>query len=96
MPRLGTAMPVRMYGLEALPQEVPLPLPGSWVKLRNIAACIINGQLQVSFHQLILAAFVHHRDSQAEGHAAGVPAFCDPVCNANSNQMQCCQTFFEN
>ncbi len=46
-PRLGTAMPVRMYGLEGLPQEVPLPQPGAWVKLRNVAACIINGQLQV-------------------------------------------------
>ncbi|KAK9908123.1 hypothetical protein WJX75_002953 [Coccomyxa subellipsoidea] len=49
VPRLGTAMPVRMYGLEALPQEVPLPLPSSWVKLRNIAACIINGQVQGLF-----------------------------------------------
>jgi hypothetical protein len=88
VPRLGTAMPVRMYGLEALPQEVPLPLPSSWVKLRNIAACIINGQVQVSFHQLILAAFVHHRDDQAEGHAAGVPAFCVSVCNANLCAMQ--------
>ena len=56
VPRLGTVMPVRMYGLDALPQEVPLPLPGTWVKLRNIAACIINGQLQVrpssTFHHL--------------------------------------------
>ncbi|EIE21102.1 hypothetical protein COCSUDRAFT_43452 [Coccomyxa subellipsoidea C-169] len=50
-PRLGTAMPVRMYGLEGLPQEVPLPQPGAWVKLRNVAACIINGQLQGLFRK---------------------------------------------
>ncbi len=47
VPRLGTTMPVRMYGLGGLQQEVPLPQPGTWVKLRNIAACIISGQLQV-------------------------------------------------
>lgn len=40
-------MPVRMYGLGGLQHEVPLPQPGAWVKLRNVAACIINGQLQV-------------------------------------------------
>ncbi|CAL8469199.1 g8740 [Coccomyxa elongata] len=51
VPRLGTAMPVRMYGLGGLQQEVPLPQPGTWVKLRNIAACIISGQLQGLFRK---------------------------------------------
>ncbi|BDA45056.1 probable protection of telomeres protein 1 at N-terminal half [Coccomyxa sp. Obi] len=51
VPRLGTAMPVRMYGLGGLQREVPLPQPGAWVKLRNVAACIICGQLQGLFRK---------------------------------------------
>lgn len=49
MPRLGTALPVVTYGLGKLPRQVPLPEAGQWVKLRNVAACIVNGQLQVRF-----------------------------------------------
>ncbi len=60
MPRLGTAMPVRMYGLGGLQQEVPLPQPGAWVKLRNIAACIICGQLQVRSRLRIHIAHIAH------------------------------------
>lgn len=47
VPRLGTALPVRLYGLQGLLHEVPLPEPGAWVKLRNVAACTVSGQLQV-------------------------------------------------
>lgn len=47
VPRLGTAMPVVTYGLGKLSNVVPLPEAGQWVKLRNVAACLINGQLQV-------------------------------------------------
>jgi len=47
VPRLGTALLVRLYGLQGLMHEVPLPQPGAWVKLRNVAACTVSGQLQV-------------------------------------------------
>jgi hypothetical protein len=46
VPRLGTAMPVVMYGLGRMAREVPMPGPGLWVKLRNVAACVVHGQLQ--------------------------------------------------
>ncbi len=47
-PRIGTALPVVQHGTRSLPREIPLPAAGAWVKLRNLAATLVNGQLQVS------------------------------------------------
>lgn len=35
----------------SLPREIPLPAAGAWVKLRNLAATLVDGQLQVCLHQ---------------------------------------------
>lgn len=47
-PRLGSALPVVLYGLDS-PRagQMALPGPGAWAKLRNVGACVIDGQLQV-------------------------------------------------
>lgn len=46
MPALGTALPVCLY---KLPQQYrpTLPIAGSWVKLRNVAAVVVDDQLLV-------------------------------------------------
>ena len=46
-PRVGTALPVVQHGTRSLPREIPLPAAGAWVRLRNLAATLVNGQLQV-------------------------------------------------
>ena len=46
-PRIGTALPVVQHGTRSLPREIPLPAAGAWVKLRNLAATLVDGQLQV-------------------------------------------------
>jgi len=43
-------MPVVQHGTDSLPREIPLPAAGTWVKLRNLAATWVDGQLQV-IHQ---------------------------------------------
>jgi hypothetical protein len=46
LPRLGSAMPVVLYALDARCGAQKLPAAGDWVKLRNVAACVVQGQLQ--------------------------------------------------
>ncbi len=48
-PCIGTALPLVQHGTSSLPQEIPLPAVGSWVKLRNLAATLVDGQLQVRY-----------------------------------------------
>ena len=54
LPPLGTALPILVT--QPSPAEgqgkVPLQLPsvGSWVKLRNVKAWVVAGQLQVHHH----------------------------------------------
>ena len=45
---MGSVLPVVQYSMASLPREVPLPAAGSWVKLRNLAATLVDGQLQVA------------------------------------------------
>ncbi|CAK0784330.1 hypothetical protein CVIRNUC_007534 [Coccomyxa viridis] len=45
-PRMGSVLPVVQYSMANLPREVPVPAAGSWVKLRNLAATLVDGQLQ--------------------------------------------------
>ena len=47
-PRVGSVLPVVQYSMTSLPREVPVPAAGSWVKLRNLAATLVDGQLQVA------------------------------------------------
>ena len=51
LPTLGTALPISVTAPAQLegPSKGPLALPavGSWVKLRNVKAWVIAGQLQV-------------------------------------------------
>ena len=44
LPYLGTALPVLLF---RLPLPVALPLVGSWIRMRNVFACVVAGQLQV-------------------------------------------------
>ena len=44
LPHLGTALPVLLF---RLPLPVALPLVGSWIRMRNVFACVVAGQLQV-------------------------------------------------
>ena len=48
-PRLGSAMPVVLHGMDDDPRwaQMALPQAGGWVRLRNVAACVIEGQVQV-------------------------------------------------
>ena len=52
LPALGTALPIIVTKPEAAdgPSKGSLVLPsvGSWIKLRNVKAWIVAGQLQVS------------------------------------------------
>ena len=57
-PRIGTALPVVQHGTRSLTREVPLPAAGAWVKLRNLAATLVDGQLQVR-QQLHTAGSLH-------------------------------------
>ena len=41
-------MPVVQHGTDSLSREIPLPAAGTWVKLRNLAATWVDGQLQVT------------------------------------------------
>lgn len=54
-PRIGTALPVVQHGTSSLLREIPLPAIGSWVKLRNLAATLVDGQLQVFYPPLSTA-----------------------------------------
>ena len=45
---MGSVLPVVQYSMASLPREVPVPAAGSWVKLRNLAATLVDGQLQVA------------------------------------------------
>ena len=44
LPYLGTALPVLLF---RLPLPVALPLVGAWIRMRNVSACVVAGQLQV-------------------------------------------------
>ena len=46
MPALGSILPIILYKLSDTTQY-DLPVPGAWVKLRNVGAVLQRGQLMV-------------------------------------------------
>ena len=63
---MGSVLPVVQYSMASLPREVPVPAAGSWVKLRNLAATLVDGQLQVAVPSpshlctLLYCCFTYH------------------------------------
>ncbi len=59
---MGSVLPVVQYSMASLPREVPVPAAGSWVKLRNLAATLVDGQLQVAVRStpLCFCLTCHH------------------------------------
>ena len=55
-------MPVVEHGTDSLPREIPLPAAGTWVKLRNLAATWVDGQLQVTPQYCIHDVNTLHHD----------------------------------
>ena len=52
LPELGTLLPVLLYKSGTRQYEPP-PI-GSWAKLRNVAAALLQGQLMVSIRVLFV------------------------------------------
>ncbi|KAK9811666.1 hypothetical protein WJX72_008016 [[Myrmecia] bisecta] len=59
LPVSGTALPIVMFNMHTIKYKdlsdapslkVPLPAAGAWVKLRNVGAWVVKGQLQGFFH----------------------------------------------
>lgn len=75
-PRIGTALPVVQHGTSSLPREIPLPAVGSWVKLRNLAATLVDGQLLVYYPPLPTALCVY---SYASNHRPPTALSCEEV-----------------
>ena len=48
LPELGTLLPVVLYKISATgSRQFTLPAAGSWAKLRNVGATLLQGQLMV-------------------------------------------------